>query len=172
MTTTRTSMLPRQSNVASPWQRRLATTASLAARRPPVRLCPPVRGHLGRPPSYALGRRLTKRGRLQGRECPQRRTSRGTTTKRTTTLPRLSNVASPWRRHLATTSSLAARRPPARLRPPVRRRPGRPPSYALGRCPTERGRSREQECPRGHISQWTTTTRTSTSPRPANVASP
>ncbi len=62
--------------------------------------------------------------------------------------------------------------PAGKLCPPVRRRPKRPPSYALGRCPMERGRSRRQECPRGRISLWTTRMRTSTSPRPANVASP
>jgi hypothetical protein len=46
------------------------------------------------------------------------------------------------------------------------------PSYALGRGPTEQGRLRRQECPRGRISRWTTTTRTLTLPQPANVALP
>jgi hypothetical protein len=43
---TRTSTLPRPSNVALPWQRRSAMTASVAVRRPPARLRPPGRRHL------------------------------------------------------------------------------------------------------------------------------
>jgi hypothetical protein len=88
------------------------------------------------------------------------------------------NVATAIERGLARTTALGNDRiiggaaPAGKLRPPVRRHLGRPPSYALGRCPTERGRSRRQECPRGRISLWTTTTRTSTLQRPANVASP
>ena len=48
-------------------------------------------------------------------------------------------------------------------------RPGQPPSYAIGWHPTKRGWSRGQE-PQQRTARWTTMTRTSTSPRPSNVA--
>ncbi len=88
------------------------------------------------------------------------------------------DVATAIERGLARATALGNNRiiggaaPAGKLCPPVRRHPGRLPSYALGWGPTERGRSRRQECPRGRISLWTTTTRTSMSPRPANLASP
>ncbi len=44
--TTRTLTLPRPSNVALPWRRRSAMTASLAVRRLPARLRPPGRWRL------------------------------------------------------------------------------------------------------------------------------
>ncbi len=50
--------------------------------------------------------------------------------------------------------------------------PGKAAKLRIGRCLMERGQSQGQECPWGRISQGTMTTRTSTSPRPANVASP
>ncbi len=81
----------------------------------------------GKAPSHASERHPTKLGRSRGRECPQRCTSQRTTTTSTSTSPRPSNVALPWRRHSATTASLAARRPPARFRLPVNgAREGRP----------------------------------------------
>jgi hypothetical protein len=49
--------------------------------------------------------------------------------------------------------------------------PGKAAKLLIGAVSDGTGRSRRQECPQGRISQWTTTTRTSMSPRPANVAS-
>ncbi len=50
--------------------------------------------------------------------------------------------------------------------------PGKAAKLRIGAVSDKTGRLRRQECPRGRISRWTTTTRTSTSPRPVNVASP
>jgi hypothetical protein len=88
------------------------------------------------------------------------------------------NVATAIERGLAMAMALGNARiiggpaPAGKTLSASKKAPGKAAKLRIGRCPMERGWLQGQECPRGHISRGTTMTRTSTSPRPASVASP